>query len=69
MNLSQLKIWACAASLVIAGALSAQAQGTHFNNRPGISVVASTVPAMAMSTRMALFASLRVRVRWSQGVS
>jgi hypothetical protein len=45
MKLSQLKIWACAASLVTAGALSAQAQGTHFNNRPGISVVASTVPA------------------------
>ena len=45
MNLSQLKIWACAASLVTAGALSAQAQGSHFNNHPGISVVASTVPA------------------------
>ncbi len=45
MNLSQLKIWACAASLVTAGALSAQAQGSHFNNHPGISVIASTVPA------------------------
>ncbi len=45
MNLSQLKIWACAASLVAACALSAQAQGTHSSNQPGISVVASTVPA------------------------
>ena len=43
--MSQLKIWACAASLVAACALSAQAQGTHFSNHPGISVVASTVPA------------------------
>jgi hypothetical protein len=34
MNLSQLKTWACAASLVAAGALSAQAQGNHFNT-PG----------------------------------
>ena len=42
MKLSHLKIWACAASLIIAGAVMAQAQantdGTH------ISVVASTVP-------------------------
>ncbi|HEY6372850.1 MAG TPA: hypothetical protein VIX37_19895 [Candidatus Sulfotelmatobacter sp.] len=45
MNLSQLKIWACAASLVTASALSAQAQGTHSSNQPGISVIASTVPA------------------------
>src|ERR1035438_1806262 len=45
MNLSQLKTWACAASLVAAGALSAQAQGNHFSNQPSISVVASTVPA------------------------
>ena len=45
MNLSQLKIWACAASLVAAGALSAQAQGPRHSNRPGISVIASTVPA------------------------
>jgi hypothetical protein len=44
MNLSQLKTWACAASLVAAGALSAQAQGNHFSNQPSISVVASTVP-------------------------
>ena len=34
MNLSQLKIWACAASFVLAGALCAQAQGNHFNT-PG----------------------------------
>jgi hypothetical protein len=34
MNLSQLKIWACAASLVAASALSAQAQGNGFNT-PG----------------------------------
>src|ERR1700735_3670921 len=34
MNLSQLKTWACAASLVAAGALSAQAQGNHFTT-PG----------------------------------
>lgn len=45
MNLSQLKIWACAASLVVAGALSAQAQGPRHSNHPGISVIASTVPA------------------------
>ena len=31
MNLSQLKIWVCAASLVVAGALSAKAQESHFN--------------------------------------
>jgi hypothetical protein len=34
MNLSQLKIWACSASLVVASALSAQAQGNGFNT-PG----------------------------------
>lgn len=34
MNLSQLKTWACAASLVTASALSAQAQGNGFNT-PG----------------------------------
>lgn len=34
MNLSQLKTWACAAALVVAGALCAQAQGSHFNT-PG----------------------------------
>ncbi len=34
MNLSQLKTWACAASLIAASALSAQAQGNHFNT-PG----------------------------------
>src|SRR5580698_152447 len=45
MNLSQLKIWACAAALVAASALSAQAQGNRFGNHPGISVIASTVPA------------------------
>ncbi len=45
MNLSQLKIWACAASLVAACALPAQAQGPHSSNHPGTSVIASTVPA------------------------
>lgn len=44
MNLSQLKIWTCAASLIAASALFAQAQGPR-NNHPGISVIASTVPA------------------------
>jgi hypothetical protein len=34
MNLSRLKGWACAASLVAAGALSAHAQGNNFNT-PG----------------------------------
>jgi len=34
MNLSQLKIWACAASLVAASVLSANAQGNGFNT-PG----------------------------------
>jgi hypothetical protein len=34
MNLSRLKIWACAGSLALASALSAQAQGNHFNT-PG----------------------------------
>jgi len=45
MNLSHLKIWACVASLVVAGALSAQAQEPRHSNHPGISVIASTVPA------------------------
>ena len=36
MNLSQLKSWACAASLVAALALGAQAQGNHFNTRGNI---------------------------------
>jgi len=45
MTLSQLKIWACAASLVAAGALCAQAQGNHSGNQAHVSVVASTVPA------------------------
>jgi hypothetical protein len=36
MNLSQLKSWACAASLVAASALGAQAQGNHFNTRGNI---------------------------------
>lgn len=45
MNLSQLKLWACAASLVAACTLSAQAQGNRFGNHPGISVIASTVPS------------------------
>ncbi len=45
MNSSQLKIWACAASLVAASALSTQAQDPHSSNRSGISVIASTVPA------------------------
>ncbi len=34
MNLSQLKVWACTASLVAAGTLSAHAQGNGFNT-PG----------------------------------
>jgi len=34
MNLSRLTSWACAATLVAAAALSAQAQGNHFNT-PG----------------------------------
>jgi len=34
MNLSRLKNWACTASLIAAGAVSAQAQGNHFNT-PG----------------------------------
>jgi hypothetical protein len=45
MSLSQLKIWACAVSLVAVSAPFAQAQGTRFGNHPGISVIASTVPA------------------------
>jgi hypothetical protein len=45
MNLSQLKIWACAASIVAACVLSAQAQRTHLSSGPVISVVGSTVPA------------------------
>jgi hypothetical protein len=45
MSLSQVRIWVCAASLVATGALSAHAQGPHFSSHPGISVVASTVPA------------------------
>lgn len=45
MNLSQLKIWACAAALVAAGGLRAQAQKGHSGSQGRISVVASTVPA------------------------
>jgi hypothetical protein len=45
MNLSQLKIWACAAALVATVAVSAQAQGTSRSNHSGILVIASTVPA------------------------
>jgi hypothetical protein len=45
MNLSQLKIWACATSIVAVCVLSAQAQGTHLSSGPTISVVGSTVPA------------------------
>jgi len=45
MNLSQLKVWACAASLVAACALSAHAQGNRSHNQASISVVGSTVPA------------------------
>lgn len=36
MNLCQLKIWACAASLFAATVFSAQAQGNHFNTRGNI---------------------------------
>jgi hypothetical protein len=45
MTLSQLKIWTCAALLVAASALCAQAQGNHSGNQAHVSVVASTVPA------------------------
>jgi hypothetical protein len=45
MNLSQLKIWACAASIAAACVLSVQAQGAHSGNSPSITVVGSTVPA------------------------
>jgi hypothetical protein len=45
MNLSQLKFWACVASLFAASALLAQAQGTHSPKLAGVSVVASTVPS------------------------
>jgi hypothetical protein len=44
MNLSQLKVSLCAASLVAACTCSADAQQNHFGNQR-ISVVASTVPA------------------------
>jgi hypothetical protein len=44
MNLSPLKSCVCAAALVAACAVSASAQKNHFN-QPGISVIASTVPA------------------------
>jgi sugar lactone lactonase YvrE len=45
MTLSQLKICACAALLVAASALCAQAQGSNSSNQAHVSVVASTVPA------------------------
>jgi len=45
MNLSQFTTWACAASLVAANALCAQAQGSQAGSSHSISVVASTVPA------------------------
>ena len=45
MNLSQLKVRACAALLVAACALSAHAQGTRSNSQTSISVLGSTVPA------------------------
>ena len=45
MNLSRLKTTACAALLVAACALSAQAQGSRSGKQPQISVVGSTVPA------------------------
>ena len=44
MHLSHFKSWICAALLVAACAVSAFAQKNHFN-QPGISVIASTVPA------------------------
>jgi hypothetical protein len=44
MNLSRLKGWVCAASLVAACTLCARAQENHFGNQR-ISVIASTVPA------------------------
>ena len=45
MNLSQLKVWACAAALVTAGTLCAQAQGNPISAPHSISTIASTVPA------------------------
>ena len=45
MNLSQLKTWACAAALITAGALCAQAQGNPVSAPHSISTIASTVPA------------------------
>ena len=45
MNLSQLKTWACAAAVIAAGAIGAQAQGSPFSTPHGISTIASTIPA------------------------
>jgi hypothetical protein len=45
MNLSQVRIWACVASLFAANALVAQAQGSHSARLAGVSVIASTVPS------------------------
>jgi hypothetical protein len=45
MNLSRLKNWACAAAVITAGALCAQAQGSPFSTSHGISNIASTIPA------------------------
>jgi hypothetical protein len=45
MNLSHLKTWSCAAALIAASALCAQAQGSQSSSPHGISVVAATVPA------------------------
>ncbi len=44
MNLSQLKIWACAASLVAASTLSLAAQDSHVKKLASTSVLGSTVP-------------------------
>ena len=45
MKSSQLKPWACAASLLIVTALCANAEKSHSGPQPQPSVVASTVPA------------------------
>jgi hypothetical protein len=44
MNLSQVKIWMCVASLFAASALVLQAQESHSKKPASVSVVASTVP-------------------------
>lgn len=45
MNSSRFELWACTTVLIAASVLYAQAPAPHLSNHPGISVVASTVPA------------------------